>query len=266
MDETALHNARAAGDAYEAYMGRWSRKLAPQFIDFLGAAPGGDWLDIGCGTGALSAAIAEHAAPVSVLGIDLSEDFVAKARSSAGDPRLRFETGNAEALPLEAQSRDAVVSSLALNLVPDIPRALAEMQRVARPGGRIGFTVWDYPGGGLGFVDRFWKAASRLDPWSEALDEARRFEGCTAEALAGLAEVAGLGGIETRALEIETAFDSFDDYWTPFTLGSGPAPGYAASQPAEALAELKAALEAELAPKGGPFVLPARAWALRALA
>ena len=156
MAEASRHDAWQAGDRYEAYMGRWSRRIAPRFLDWLGAPQGLDWLEVGCGTGALSAAILERCNPKSLISIDPSEGFVATARATVPDQRAEFRVGDAQALAVETASRDVVASALVLNFVPDKPKALAEMKRVVRSGGTVGFYVWDYPGGGVEFMRAFW--------------------------------------------------------------------------------------------------------------
>jgi SAM-dependent methyltransferase len=155
-------------------MGRWSRRIAPHVLDWLGRPDGLDWMDVGCGTGALSAAIVGRCSPRSVIGIDPSDGFVATARSMVPDRRADFLVGDAQALPAAAASRDIVASALMLNFVPDKPRALAEMKRVVRPGGMIAFYVWDYPGGGIELIREFWDAAIALDAAASALAEDRR--------------------------------------------------------------------------------------------
>lgn len=264
MSGASRHDAWAAGDSYDAYMGRWSRQIAPRFLAWLGAAPGLDWLEVGCGTGALSAAILAHGRPSSLLAIDASEGFIARARANVPDARVAFEVGDALALPAEAASKDVVASALVLNFLPDREKALSEMRRVARPGGTIGFYVWDYPGGGIAFMRAFWTAAVALDPAARDLTEDRRFPFCTAEALTLLAERAGLRAVACAPIEIPTVFKDFEDYWWPFTLGAGPAPGYCASLPPPARERLKQKLEADL-PRGGDGSIPlkARAWAVR---
>ena len=262
MTATARHDAWEAGDNYDAYMGRWSRALAPRFLDWLGAAPEGDWLDVGCGTGALSAAIVAQCNPRSVISVDVSDSFVAKAQASVRDGRVDIRVGNAERLDLPAKSRDVVVSALVLNFLPKKQEALAEQERVARSAGTIGFYVWDYPGHGLEFVDAFWRAAASLDPAAMELDEARRFPFCTPDGLTGLAAQAGLTSVECTAIEVPTIFKDFEDFWQPFTLGSGPAPGYCASLTAESRQRLKETLYGHFA-RPGSIDLVARAWAVR---
>ena len=135
MKETTKHDVWGAGDSYDAYMGRWSRKMASQFLDWLQPAEKLDWLDVGCGTGALSSTVLSRCNPRSLVGIDQSAGFVTSARQNIDDERARFEEGDALNLPLADHSRDIVASALFLNFVPDIPKALSEMKRVTPPGG-----------------------------------------------------------------------------------------------------------------------------------
>ena len=155
MAETSRHDAWQAGEPYDFYMGRWSRQIAPRFLDWLDAPAGLDWLEIGCGTGALSSAILAQCEPKSLLAIDPSEGFLKKARENVPDARARFQVGDAQALPADTASMDVIVSSLVLNFVPDREKALAEMKRVGRIAARVGFYVWDYPGGGVEFMRAF---------------------------------------------------------------------------------------------------------------
>ena len=199
MSEVAKHDAWSAGDSYDAYMGRWSRKMATRFLDWLKPAEKRDWLDVGCGTGALSSAVLSRCNPRSIVGIEQSAGFVATAQRNVDDGRARFEVGDAQKLPLDDHSRDIVASALVLNFVPDIPKALSEMKRVARPGGTVAFYVWDYPGGGMGFMRAFWNAAIALDPGASGFAEGKRFPFCTAAGLTELAANAGLQSVECTA-------------------------------------------------------------------
>lgn len=265
MSTTSRHDAWQAGTSYDQYMGRWSRKVAPRFLDWLALPAGLDWLEVGCGTGALSAAILERCAPATLVSVDPSEGFLAQARANVADPRAVFRVGDAQALPVETASRDAVVSALVLNFVPDKAQAFAEMQRVTRPGGTIGFYVWDYAGGGLAFLREFWRAAVALDPAAADLTEDKRFPYCTRDGVAELARGSGLASAEVEAIEVPTVFADFDDYWRPFTLGAGPAPGYCSTLAPDALGRLKARLDASLPRQAdGSIHLQARAWAVRA--
>src|SRR5690606_39551761 len=144
-------------------MGRWSRRIAPRFLAWLDPAEQLNWLELGCGTGALSAAILGQCRPKSILAIDPSESFLRQARANVTDERVRFLSGDAQQLPLSGDSIDVVVSALVLNFLPDRESALKEMNRVARPGARLAFYVWDYPDGGVEFMSVFWRAAVSLE-------------------------------------------------------------------------------------------------------
>jgi SAM-dependent methyltransferase len=263
----ARHDGWNAGDSYEVYMGRWSREVAPRFLDWLGAPLGRDWLDIGCGTGALSAAVLARCQPRSLVSIDPSEAFIETARARLPDAPAAFRVGDAQALPVENGSRDVIVSALVLNFVPDRAKALAEMRRVARTGATIGFYLWDYPGGGVEFIHAFWGAAVALNPAAAELSEDRRFPFCTPDDLARLASGAGLREIEVTSIEVPTVFQGFDDFWQPFTFGTGPAPGYCMALPQDVRQRLREELRERLAPGAGSSIcLNARAWALKAAA
>ena len=253
----------AGGDRYEAYVGRWSRPVARRFVASLDVPAGRRWLDVGCGTGALSGTILATAEPSAVVGVDPSADFVAHAAAHVADPRASFREGSAQALPAEDAAFDAVVSGLVLNFVPDPPAALAEMVRVGRPDGIVAAYVWDYADG-MQLMRRFWDAAARLDPVAGNLDEGLRFALCRPEPLRALFTGAGLGDVEVEEIVVPTVFTDFDDYWTPFLGGTGPAPAYAAQLPEEARAALRKSLRSRLPTEAdGSIHLTARAWAVR---
>jgi SAM-dependent methyltransferase len=256
----------ASGAAYESYVGRWSRLAAKEFLGWLAVPPGKRWLDVGCGTGALGGMILAMASPAQVDAVDRSEGYVAYAREQARDPRVRFEVADAQALPSGDAAYDAVVSGLALNFFPDPARAVAEMARVARAGATVAAYVWDYAGR-MELMRHFWDAAGALDPAARDLDEGRRFPLCRPEPLAALFRHAALADVETRAIDVPTVFRDFDDYWTPFLGGQGPAPGYVASLDEARRAALRERLRAAL-PAGpdGAIRLVARAWAVRGTA
>ncbi|MFN8475835.1 MAG: methyltransferase domain-containing protein [Anaerolineae bacterium] len=256
-------DAWVSGDSYERYVGRWSRLVAREFIGWLSLPSGGNWLDVGCGTGALSAAILDVASPRGVVGVDPSAAYIAHASRQLTDDRARFEVGDAEALPYEPGSFDAVVSGLALNFVPHPERAVAEMARVAVEDGVVAAYVWDYAGE-MQFMRYFWDAAVALDPAADELDEARRFPICRPESLTRLFQNAGLRSIKTRAIDIPTIFHDFDDYWSPFLGGQGPAPGYTMKLDEERRTALRERIRASLPiAQDGSIQLLARAWAVR---
>jgi SAM-dependent methyltransferase len=253
----------AVGEAYEAYIGRWSRAVAQVFVSWLSEPSGRRWLDVGCGTGALAAAILELAEPVSATGVDPSHGFVEHARTAARDTRAAFLQGDAEALPVEDGSFDVVVSGLVINFVPDPRRAVAEMARVTRTGGTIAAYVWDYADG-MQLIRRFWDAAGRLDPAAATLDEGTRFPLCRPQPLEHLFREAGL--VETRigAIEVPTVFRDFEDFWTPFLGGQGPAPSYLVSLDDARRESLRESLRDSLPlAADGSIELTARAWAVR---
>ena len=263
MDSLRRHDKWAAGDLYEPYVGRWSRLVAQAFLDWLALPPDRDWLDVGCGTGALGAAILERAKPRSLRAIDPSAGFVEYAKARLGSERARVEVGDAQDLPLAAASVDAAVCGLVLNFVPQPPQALAEMRRVVRPGGLIAAYVWDYAER-MELMRHFWDAAVALDPAARPLDEGPRFPLCRPEPLAQLFAEARLQRVEARAIDVPTVFRDFDDYWQPFLGGQGPAPGYALSLDEPRRTALRERIRSRL-PVGqdGSIHLTARAWAVR---
>ena len=263
MGEKPGKDRWTGGDDYESYIGRWSRGIAVEFVDWLGAAGRLSWLDLGCGTGALSTAILERAGPASVTGIDPSPSFIDHARAATPDRRAVFLTGDALALPLAAGSADVVVSGLVLNFIPDTAAALRECVRVARPGATIAAYVWDYAEE-MEPIRAFWDAAIALDPAASDLDEAVRFPLCRPDALRQAFSDAGVVAVANRTIDRTARFASFDDYWTPFLSGTGPAPGYCAALPDERREALRALLAERLQPgSDGSIAMTTRAFAVR---
>lgn len=249
-------------DAYERFMGRWSRLVALEFVHWLDIPPGATWLDVGCGTGALLQTVASAARPSRLGGVDPSEQFLATAAERVPDADLR--QGDAQSIPFESDSFDAVISGLVLNFVPDPVAALREMRRVARTGGTVSAYVWDYAQG-MQYLRRFWDAAVALDPSAADLDEGRRGWLATPDGLEGAFADAGLADVTGTALVVPTTFGGFDDYWTPFLAGQGPAGGYVAGLPADRRSTLESRLRSTLGATGsGPIHLTAQAWAVRA--
>ncbi|GAA3169157.1 class I SAM-dependent methyltransferase [Blastococcus jejuensis] len=253
----------SSGERYEPYVGRWSRRVAERFVAWLDLPPGLRWLDVGCGTGALTEAVLLDAAPASVLGVDPSPGFLGHAAATVPDPRATFALGDARALPVADHSVDAVVSGLVLNFVPDPAAALAEFRRAARPGGTVAFYVWDYAGG-MQMMRWFWDVAVELDPAAAAQHEGSRFALCRPDPLRDLAATAGLAGVDVTEIVVPTVFPDFDDYWTPFLSAQAPAPSYVASLDDGRRTALREALRDRLpTADDGTISLTARAWAVR---
>lgn len=252
-----------SGSPYEQYVGRWSRRVAPPFLAWLDIPPGRKWLDVGCGTGALCAAIVDRCSPSLVTGVEPSEGFLKTARENLAG-RAVLSQGSATAIPLGDAAVDVVVSGLVLNFIPDPRAALAEMARVTVEGGTIAAYVWDYAGK-MDLMRLFWDTAVGLDPGAAKLDEGARFPLCRPEALEKLFAGAGLKNTEVRPIDIATQFTSFDDYWRPFLGGQGPAPAYAMSLDETARARLRDGIRERLPIEAnGSISLNARAWATRA--
>jgi SAM-dependent methyltransferase len=263
LAQTHRRDVWAAGEAYGPYVGRWSRLVARDFIGWLALPSDARWLDVGCGTGVLTQAILAHAAPANVTGIDPSDQFIAYARRHTSEPRASLRTGNAEALPFPDDLFDAVVAGLVLNFIPSPERALAEMRRVLRPGGTGAVYVWDYAGE-MQLIRHFWDAAISLDPDARDLDEDRRFPICHPDPLLALFRDAGFDQTECRVIDIPTVFKNFDDYWSPFLGGQGPAPTYCSTLDDERRAKLRERLRATLPiRRDGAIRLIARAFAVR---
>jgi SAM-dependent methyltransferase len=253
-----------SGDAYEIWMGRWSRLLADDFLQWLTLPPVASWLDVCCGTGILSVAIAERTRPARVVGVDRAPSQIEFARRHHSARGMEFHVAEATALPFADASFDACVSGLGLNFVAQPLDALREMRRVTRPSGTIACYVWEYSGQ-VRFLREFWDAAAAVDPGAAAYDQGRRFPICTVDGLRAAYDEAGLGGAVQYALEITTRFANFDDYWSPFLLGQGSAPVYLASRDERIRTAIRDRLKAALPVNAdGSISLDARALAIRA--
>ncbi|MEP7200654.1 MAG: methyltransferase domain-containing protein [Chloroflexota bacterium] len=251
-----------SGDAYEPYVGRWSRLVARELLAWLAVPENRRWLDVGCGTGALTQTILDTASPSAVTGVDRSDGFVAYAREKVSDARAHFEVADAQALRFADASFDVAVSGLVLNFVPQPEQMVGEMRRVVRAGGTVALYVWDYAGA-MQLMRHFWDAAVALDPAARALDQGVRFAICQPEPLAALFRSVGLRDAQTRALDVPTVFRDFDDYWSPFLGGQGPAPSYAMALSEEQRAALRDRIRAHLPIRAdGSIHLSARAWAV----
>lgn len=247
-----------AAEAYDRFMGRYSRLLAPQLADF-GAVHGGQRvLDVGCGPGALTAELVARLGPAAVTAVDPSEPFVAAAR--ARYPGVNVLQASAERLPFRDRGFDTTLAQLVVHFMTDPVAGLAEMARVTRRDGVVAACVWDHAGG-RGPLSLFWQAARGLDP--QVHDESR-LAGTREGHLSELFEAAGLREIDETVLSADLEHRTFEDWWEPFTQGVGPAGSYVASLAAEGQAELREHCRTLL--PAAPFVLTARAWAARGVA
>jgi SAM-dependent methyltransferase len=253
----------SAGDAYERFMGGWSRALAPLLVRFAGVRDGDAVLDVGSGTGALASAVAAAASSSPIVGVDPAATFVAFAQARHPEDLVRFEVGDAQQLRFADGSFDRTLSLLMLNFLPDPEKGLAEMIRVTRPSGTVAAAVWDY-GQGMEMLRVFWDEAIALNPHLDARDE-RHMRFSRRGELGALWREHRLLDVVEDALTIETRFSSFDDYWSPFLERQGPAGAYVATLSANDREQLRLNLRRRLLGEGPdrPIVLGARAWAVR---
>lgn len=242
-------------DAYDRFIGRYSRELAPRFLDFAGVT-GGPALDVGCGPGPLTAALAGRLGAPAVAAVDLSRSFVeaCRARVPGADVRL----ADAEQLPFADATFQGALSQLVISFVARPDRMAAEMARVVRPGGVV--AACTFAADGFAMMKAFWPAAARFDP--SALDDARLPFRRLPE-LVELFERAGLREVATGTIELQAAYQDFDDLWAPFGHGIGPAGAYLVAQPEERRAAIRDACFERLGRPAGPFTLPASVIAVR---
>ena len=247
-----------AADAYDRFMGRYSVLLAPQLADYAGVTAGQRVLDVGSGPGALTTELVARLGAGSVSAVDPSEPFVAAAKER--HPGVDVQRGAAEQLPFEDGVFDAALAQLVVHFMADPVAGLREMGRVTRERGVVAACVWDH-GGGQGPLSLFWEAARELDP--EAQDESK-LAGSGEGHLTELFQAAGLDEVEEAVLPVSVEHPSFEEWWEPYTLGVGPAGGYAAGLDPEQQAELRELCREKL--PDAPFVLTSRAWTARGLA
>jgi SAM-dependent methyltransferase len=240
-------------DAYGRFMGRYSQPLAAAFVQLAGVEPGERALDVGCGTGALTAELVQLLGARAVSAVDPSESFVAAARLRF--PEVDVRPLSAEQLPYPDGSFDCALASLVVSFMTDPVAGLAEMARVTRPGGLVGATVWDHAGT-TGPLAPFWRAVLELDP--DAHDESG-LAGVREGHLAQLFDAAGLHDLDSTTLTVHVALADFSDWWDPFTLGVGPAGDYVARLDEDGRERLKDRC-AQLFPQSGPFEVAVSAW------
>lgn len=258
---TSGSDSWASGNSYDFFMGRWSRLVADKFVGWIDPQPKLHWLDLGCGTGALTAALLEHADPASILACDPSEPLLELARERIRDQRVAFQAAGAHDFKKPPHQLSAFVSGLVLNFIEDPRSAMESIARQLAPHGIVAGYVWDYSHR-MEFLRVFWDVATALDPNAAHLDEGNRFPLCAPTPLRSLFEHIGLANVEVTPLDVSTDFKSFSDYWEPFLGGTGPAPNYVNSLGLEERERLEHALRAQLSPNGDRgFALVARAWA-----
>ena len=247
-----------AADAYDRYMGRFSRQLSGQLADLADVRPGQRVLDVGCGPGALTAELVTRLGASHVVAVDPSEPFVAAVRER--HPGVDVSRATAEALPFAAAGFDAALAQLVVHFMADPVAGLGEMRRVTRPGGVVAACVWDF-GGQRGPVSPFWNAARALDPGLE--DESER-HGAREGGLQALFAAAGLVELEVATLSARVEYPTFETWWEPYTLGVGPGGAYVARLDADRRDAVREACRRALPP--APFVVTASAWACRGTA
>lgn len=250
-----------AGDVYDRYMGRYSRPLAPLLADFAGIQPATRALDVGCGPGALTRVLVERLGAECVAAADPSETFVAACRERL--PGVDVRQAAAERLPWPDETFDVALAQLVVNFMTDPVAGVTEMARVVRRGGVVAACTWDYREG-MTMLRTFFDAALALDP--DAPDEGRTMEIQEAADLHRVWVEAGLGDVQTDAFVVEGEYAGFDDFWQPFTTGTGPAGAYTASLDRQRQTALRDELRRRLGDPRSPFRLSARAWAVRGLA
>lgn len=243
-----------AADAYERFMGRYSRPLARELVRVAGIEPGERVLDIGCGTGAFAELLAETVGVRNVAAVDPSQPFVEGCRANV--PGADVRVGTAESLPWEDDCFDCAVAQLVFHFVDDPPRALEEMARVTRPGGRVAACVWDMAGG-MTMLAAYWDAAREVDPTIPG--EAARF-GTAKGQLAGLWRDGGLRDVEEGTITTASRYESFDELWHGFLAGTGPAGAHASSLDPGRQDAVRAAYRRRVGCPEGQFELEATAW------
>lgn len=248
--------------AYEHFMGRWSRLAARSFLDWLSPTHGLRWLDVGCGSGALSEAVLHRCAATELTAVDQSTEFVTGVQERLGK-QVRCRVADATALPIGNDSVDYTVSGLLLNFISEPIKALTEMKRVTAPEGTVALYVWDYAGK-MDFLNAFWDTAVTLDPQASYLHERYRFPGTNPESLRSLLDEAGCIDVDSAPIDIETRFEDFEDYWNPLLGGQGPAPSYLVSLDESHRRKMRERLLDTLPiQRDGSIHLHARAWAVQ---
>ncbi len=263
MSDNKKMESWSSGSLYNAYMGKWSEQIAKQFIKWLQPSDNALWLDVGCGTGALTKTIVHHASPELIYGLDPSADFISEAKTSVQSKHATFLVGSGEDIPFDSNHFDYVVSALALNFMPNPETAIHEMQGVLKPDGTIAIYVWDYADK-MEWLRYFWSSAVVLDTSASQYDEGIRFPICQPDNLKALFESCNLKDIELASLSVPADFDTFEAYWKLLNIGNFPAPAYLKSLSQDKQEELKEHLQASVPTQAdGLIYMVTRAWAIR---
>jgi SAM-dependent methyltransferase len=256
---TGAGTFRVPADAYDRHVGRYSAQLASALIAFSGIGSGIRALDVGCGPGALAAALAKRLGSANVCGADPSDVFADACRARL--PGVEVCTAAAERLPFADSVFDAALSQLVVNFMDDAEAGVREMARVTRPGGIVASCVWDYAGE-MTLLRAFWDAVHTVDPERAATsDEGVVMRWCAEGELAELWRTTGLRDVRFGSLVVRASYAGFEDLWSPFATGIGPSGAFCVSLDDRRRAALHDAYRARLAVGGEPFELTARAWA-----
>lgn len=256
------HTFNVAADAYDDFMGRYSRELASGLCDAAGITAGMRALDVGSGPGALTGELVNRLGAENVVAVEPSAPFAAACRKR--NPGVEVLEGGGEELPFDDDSFDAALSQLVLNFLGDPLGCLREKARVTRPGGTVAACVWDYAGE-MTLLRAFWESAVALDPAARGGDEGVRMNPRNRDQLNALFRDARLDDVETGELRVAAAYDDFDELWEPLCAGVGPAGAYCKGLDADRQAALRDELHRRLGAPAGSFELEARAWWARGL-
>lgn len=265
MMTNKAENVFSNASAYEVYVGRWSRVVARDFLNWLGVGSGLRWLDVGAGTGILTQVILDHCAPQKVVGIDLSEQYLAYARQTIADDRAEFTVGNATALAYETPEFDVAVAGLVLNFVPSPEDTVRGMKNAVKLGGMVAAYVWDY-GGRMEMMRHFWDAAAAVDPSAKGFDAGTQFAICDPNNLRALFETLEFKSVEVSPIDIPAHFANFDDFWQPFLGAQGSVSKYLRGADDEKRDAIQKQLQQQLPFNPDKSIdLTARAWAVKGI-
>jgi ubiquinone/menaquinone biosynthesis C-methylase UbiE len=248
---------RDAADMYARFIGRYAPSLAAALIEAVGIEPGSRVVDVGCGPGGLTKALAEVVGAENVSAVDPSEPFAELCRRQV--PGADVRVAAAEELSFEDDSFDGALAQLVVNFMSDAERGVGEMKRVVRPGGTVAACTWDYAGE-MTMLRAYWDAAREVEPEAAQADEAATMRYATLDELTDLWRTVGLDEVTGGELWVSAAYEDFDDLWAPFPTGIGPAGAFCAALEPERQEALRAAFARRLGDPSGPFELRARAW------